>query len=89
MRKGIATVSISGSLDVKLEAIAAARFDSVELFDADIVSSPSRPEEIAKRCTDLGLDIDLFQPLRDVVGSARRARCCARPSIPVRSPTRS
>ncbi|GAB3878529.1 sugar phosphate isomerase/epimerase and 4-hydroxyphenylpyruvate domain-containing protein [Terrabacter terrigena] len=68
MRKGIATVSISGSLDVKLEAIAAARFDSVELFDADIVSSPSRPEEIARRCADLGLDIDLFQPLRDLVG---------------------
>ncbi|MGO4596377.1 TIM barrel protein [Terrabacter sp. 2RAF25] len=68
MRKGIATVSISGSLDVKLEAIAAARFDSVELFDADIVSSPLGPEEIARRCSDLGLDIDLFQPLRDLVG---------------------
>ncbi|MFM6851707.1 MAG: TIM barrel protein [Terrabacter sp.] len=68
MRKGIATVSISGSLDVKLEAIAAARFDSVELFDADVVSSPMGPEEIARRCADLGLDIDLFQPLRDLVG---------------------
>lgn len=68
MRKGIATVSISGSLDVKLEAIAAARFDSVELFDADVVSSPLGPEAIARRCADLGLDIDLFQPLRDLVG---------------------
>ena len=68
MRKGIATVSISGSLDLKLEAIAAARFDSVEIFDADLVSSPSPPEDVAKRCADLGLDIDLFQPLRDVVG---------------------
>ena len=68
MRKGIATVSISGSLDVKLEAIAAARFDSVELFDADVVSSPLGPEEIARRCANLGLDIDLFQPLRDLVG---------------------
>ncbi|WP_323101342.1 sugar phosphate isomerase/epimerase and 4-hydroxyphenylpyruvate domain-containing protein [Intrasporangium sp. YIM S08009] len=68
MRKGIATVSISGSLEAKLEAIAAARFDSVELFDADIVASPLRPEEIARRCADLGLDIDLFQPLRDLVG---------------------
>jgi 4-hydroxyphenylpyruvate dioxygenase len=68
MRKGIATVSISGSLVVKLEAIAAAHFDSVELFDADVVASPCRPEEIAQRCADLGLGIDLFQPLRDVVG---------------------
>jgi 4-hydroxyphenylpyruvate dioxygenase len=73
MRKGIATVSISGSLDVKLEAIAAAHFDSVELFDADIVSSPRPAEEIARRCADLGLDIDLFQPLRDLVGLAPEA----------------
>jgi len=73
MRKGIATVSISGSLDVKLDAIAAAHFDSVELFDADIVSSPRRPEDIARRCADLGLDIDLFQPLRDLVGLAPEA----------------
>ena len=34
----------------KLEAIAAAHFDSVELFDADVVASPCRPEEIAQRC---------------------------------------
>jgi 4-hydroxyphenylpyruvate dioxygenase len=68
VRKGIATVSISGSLEVKLEAIAAANFASVELFDADVVASPLRPEHIAGRCAGLGLDIDLFQPLRDVVG---------------------
>jgi 4-hydroxyphenylpyruvate dioxygenase len=73
MRKGIATVSISGSLEVKLEAIAAAHFDSVELFDADVVASPCRPEHIARRCADLGLDIDLFQPLRDVVGPTPEA----------------
>lgn len=73
MRKGIATVSISGSLDAKLDAIAAAHFDSVELFDADIVSSPRPPEAIARRCADLGLDIDLFQPLRDLVGLAPEA----------------
>jgi 4-hydroxyphenylpyruvate dioxygenase len=70
MRKGIATVSISGSLEVKLEAIAAAHFDSVELFDADVVASPRSPEDIARRCADLGLDVDLFQPLRDIVGLA-------------------
>ncbi|EWT02705.1 sugar phosphate isomerase [Intrasporangium oryzae NRRL B-24470] len=68
MRKGIATVSISGTLAAKLEAIAAAHFDSVELFDADVVASPCRPEDIARRCAELGLAIDLFQPLRDVVG---------------------
>jgi 4-hydroxyphenylpyruvate dioxygenase len=68
MRKGIATVSVSGVLTDKLEAIAAAGFDGVEIFDNDLVASPLSPREIAARCADLGLAIDLFQPLRDVEG---------------------
>ena len=39
MRKSIATVSISGSLPEKLAAIAAARFDGVEIFDNDLIAS--------------------------------------------------
>jgi 4-hydroxyphenylpyruvate dioxygenase len=68
VRKSIATVSVSGTLEDKLEAIAAAHFAGIELFDADLTSSLSRAEEVAARCHDLGLAIDLFQPLRDVVG---------------------
>ena len=68
MRKSIATVSVSGTLEDKLEAITAARFAGIELFDADLTSSTMRAEEVAERCHDLGLAIDLFQPLRDVVG---------------------
>jgi 4-hydroxyphenylpyruvate dioxygenase len=68
MRKGIATVSISGVLAEKLNAIAAAGFDGIEIFDNDLVASPLSPAEVASRCADLGLRIDLFQPVRDIQG---------------------
>ena len=68
MKKGIATVSLSGLLADKLTAIAAAGFDGLELFDNDLVASPLSPREVASRCADLGLTIDLFQPVRDVEG---------------------
>ncbi len=65
---GIATVSLSGLLADKLEAVARAGFDGVEIFDNDLVASPLSPSEVARRCADLGLTIDLFQPVRDVQG---------------------
>src|SRR3954452_20461888 len=68
MRKGIATVSISGTLPEKLAAISAAKFDGIEVFDNDLVCSPMPPGEIAQRCADLGLGIELFQPIRDLEG---------------------
>ena len=68
VRKSIATVSLSGSLEAKLAAIAAARFDGIELFDNDLVSSDLSLRQVAERCADLGLSIDLFQPIRDVEG---------------------
>lgn len=68
MKRAIATVSLSGVLADKLEAVAAAGFDGIELFDNDLVASPLTPREVAARCADLGLTIDLFQPVRDVEG---------------------
>ncbi|WP_168582641.1 sugar phosphate isomerase/epimerase and 4-hydroxyphenylpyruvate domain-containing protein [Gephyromycinifex aptenodytis] len=68
MRKAIATVSLSGQLEDKLAAIAAARFDGIELFDNDLIAATSSPREVAHRCRDLGLSIELFQPLRDIEG---------------------
>ncbi|MFD2352640.1 TIM barrel protein [Nonomuraea ferruginea] len=65
MRKSIATVSVSGTLTEKLEAIAAAGFDGVEVFENDLVACPLPPEEIRLRADDLGLGIDMYQPLRD------------------------
>jgi 4-hydroxyphenylpyruvate dioxygenase len=68
MRKGIATVSLSGVLEDKLGAAAGAGFDAIELFDNDLVGSPLSPREVAARCADLGLEVALFQPVRDVEG---------------------
>lgn len=68
MRTCIATVSLSGSLTEKLAACAAAGFDGVELFEPDLVASPLSPEQIAARAAELGLSIDLYQPLREFEG---------------------
>ncbi len=70
MRKGIATLSVRGRLLDKLPAIAEAGFDGVEIFDNDLVACPVSPAEVARRCADLGLAVDLFQPVRDVAGVA-------------------
>ncbi|MFJ4814745.1 bifunctional sugar phosphate isomerase/epimerase/4-hydroxyphenylpyruvate dioxygenase family protein [Streptomyces sp. NPDC088801] len=66
MRTSIATVSLSGSLTEKLTAAARAGFDGVEIFENDLLASPLTPEEIRARCADLGLAIDLYQPMRDI-----------------------
>ncbi|NUR01948.1 MAG: sugar phosphate isomerase/epimerase and 4-hydroxyphenylpyruvate domain-containing protein [Streptomyces sp.] len=66
MHTSIATVSLSGSLTEKLTAASRAGFDGVEIFENDLLASPLRPEEIRARCADLGLSIDLYQPMRDI-----------------------
>ncbi|MCX4237574.1 bifunctional sugar phosphate isomerase/epimerase/4-hydroxyphenylpyruvate dioxygenase family protein [Streptomyces ortus] len=66
MRTSIATVSLSGALTEKLTAAARAGFDGVEVFENDLLASPLTPEEIRARCADLGLSIDLYQPMRDI-----------------------
>lgn len=68
MRRAIATVSLSGTLRQKLEAVAAARFDAVELFEADFVNFRGGAGEVRRICADLGLGIDLYQPFRDFEG---------------------
>jgi 4-hydroxyphenylpyruvate dioxygenase len=65
-RHAIATVCLSGLLEDKLAAAAAAGFDGVEIFEPDLLGSPEPPTDVAARCADLGLTIDLFQPIRDV-----------------------
>ncbi|MCL8014879.1 bifunctional sugar phosphate isomerase/epimerase/4-hydroxyphenylpyruvate dioxygenase family protein [Streptomyces sp. AS02] len=66
MRRSIATVCLSGTLTEKLTAAARAGFDGVEIFENDLLASPLIPEEIRARCADLGLAIDLYQPMRDI-----------------------
>ncbi|MGW1916049.1 bifunctional sugar phosphate isomerase/epimerase/4-hydroxyphenylpyruvate dioxygenase family protein [Streptomyces sp. NPDC002076] len=64
----IATVSLSGTLTEKLAAAARAGFGGVEIFENDLLACPLAPEEIRARCADLGLSIDLYQPMRDIEG---------------------
>ncbi|MFC8227114.1 bifunctional sugar phosphate isomerase/epimerase/4-hydroxyphenylpyruvate dioxygenase family protein [Streptomyces sp. NPDC057287] len=66
MRTSIATVSLSGTLTEKLTAAARAGFDGVEIFENDLIGSPLGPEEIRDLTADLGLTIELFQPMRDI-----------------------
>ncbi|MCV2487868.1 TIM barrel protein [Geodermatophilus sp. YIM 151500] len=65
-RRTIATVCLSGTLEDKLAAAAGAGFDGIELFEPDLIASPWSPAEVAARCADLGLSIDLYQPFRDL-----------------------
>ncbi|MDR7304300.1 bifunctional sugar phosphate isomerase/epimerase/4-hydroxyphenylpyruvate dioxygenase family protein [Haloactinomyces albus] len=64
-RTGIATVCLSGTLEDKLAAAAAAGFDGVEIFENDLIASPWPPRQVRQRCTDLGLSVDLYQPFRE------------------------
>ena len=68
MRRAIATVSLSGTLRQKLEAIAAARFDGIELFENDFVQFAGSAKDLRTIAADLGLGIDLYQPFRDFEG---------------------
>ena len=65
LRRAMATVCVSGTLDDKIAAAAAAGFDGIELFENDLVVAPWSPAEVRARCADLGLTIDLYQPFRD------------------------
>src|SRR3982075_1446337 len=74
--RSIATVSLSGSLDEKLRAIAAAGFDAVEIFENDLLTFNGSPRDVGQLCRDLGLAICAFQPFRDFEGmpEPQRAR---------------
>jgi 4-hydroxyphenylpyruvate dioxygenase len=64
----IATVSLSGDLAEKLDAIARAGFDAVEIFESDFLASPAGPAEVGRMVRDAGLQISVFQPFRDFEG---------------------
>jgi 4-hydroxyphenylpyruvate dioxygenase len=68
MKTSIATVSISGSLETKLQAVAAAGFDGAEVFENDLLSSHLSARQIGALMADLGLARTLFQPFRDLEG---------------------
>ena len=75
MRRSIATVSMSGTLRQKLEAIAAARFDGIELFENDFINFNGSAAELRSMAADFGLGIDLYQPFRDFEGVSDEMLC--------------
>jgi 4-hydroxyphenylpyruvate dioxygenase len=80
MKSSIATVSISGTLEGKLRAVADAGFDGVEIFENDLLSFPGSPAEVGRIIRDLGMECSLFQPFRDLEGMPpeQRARAFGR-----------
>lgn len=76
MKTSIATVTLSGTLIEKLQAISAAGFDGVEIFENDFLAFDGSPREVGQMVRDAGLQITLFQPFRDFEGmpEPQRAR---------------
>ena len=68
MKTSIATVSISGNFAEKLDAIAAAGFDGIEIFEQDFIAHDGAPREVGDMIRQMGLDVTLFQPFRDFEG---------------------
>ncbi len=68
MKTSIATVSLSGDLRDKLDAIAKAGFDGVEIFENDFLVFDESPRQVGRIVRDYGLEITLFQPFRDFEG---------------------
>ncbi|WP_395334524.1 TIM barrel protein [Novosphingobium sp. BL-8H] len=68
MSNAIATVSLRGTLEEKLKAAADAGFDSVEIFENDLIGSVLRPAEARALMDDLGIACSLYQPFRDFEG---------------------
>ena len=76
----IATVSLSGDLTEKLQAIADAGYDAVEVFENDFLTFDGSPRDVGRMIADLGLRICAFQPFRDFEGMPEplRSRTFAR-----------
>ncbi|MGE0723230.1 MAG: bifunctional sugar phosphate isomerase/epimerase/4-hydroxyphenylpyruvate dioxygenase family protein [Alphaproteobacteria bacterium] len=68
MRTSIATVSLSGDLAEKLEAIAHAGFHGLEIFESDFLTYDRDARTVGRMIRDAGLVPTLFQPFRDFEG---------------------
>jgi len=53
VQTAIATVCLSGTLDEKLQAIAAAQFKGVEIFENDLLSFNGTPADVRRMIEDL------------------------------------
>ena len=80
MQTSIATVSLSGTLDRKLIAIANAGYDGVEIFENDLLGFDGTAADVGRLIRELGLVCTCFQPFRDFEGltGSLRTRAFAR-----------
>ena len=70
----VATTSVPGDLSAKLEAIAEAGFDAVELHEPDLMGYAGTAKEVAQKARTLGLSIEVLQPFHDFEGQRGEAR---------------
>ncbi len=68
MQPCIATVSLSGDLQQKMTAAAAAGFEAIELIEQDLLASGLNVTSVRQLAADLGIEIAAFQPCRDIEG---------------------
>ncbi|WP_250032229.1 TIM barrel protein [Paractinoplanes maris] len=57
----ISTESLSGTLDDKVAAAAAASFTGIEIGESDLIASPWAPSRLRRECADRGLTADVYR----------------------------
>lgn len=74
MYSSIATVCLSGSLEEKVDAIAKAGFEGIEIFENDLTVFHGSAREAGQMIRDRGLKLVTLQPFRDFEGLEGRTR---------------
>lgn len=74
MKFSMATVCLGGTLKERFEAISAAGYDGVEIFEKDLDSHNGSAHDVRNIASNLGLEIMAFGPLRDFEGTPASQR---------------
>ncbi len=74
MYPSIATVCLSGTLTEKVQAIAAAGYQHIEIFDNDLITHDGSVADAARLIKDHGLKVVTLQPFRDFEGLSGKDR---------------
>lgn len=74
MYSSIATVCLSGTLREKVNAIAKAGFEGIEIFENDLTAFDGSAREAGQMIRDQGLKLVTLQPFRDFEGLVGRDR---------------
>ena len=68
MQYSIATVCLSRALRQKIEAIAKAGFQGIEIFENDLITHDGSLSKLRQLLADHGLKVLVYQPFRDFEG---------------------